>query len=92
MQNVDMMYEAAVAQEWEMLNKPALDEDVVDEILKHLEESMKRLSDAEDELVEIVDIVDGDPLEDRINSIRDGVNDMWSAVYRLRENVRKGVA
>lgn len=91
MTNVDVMYENAVAQEWEMLNKPALDEDVVDEILKYLEKAEKWLSDAEDELVTIVDIVDGDPLEDKINSIRDGVNDMWSAVYRLRENVKKGV-
>ena len=90
MTNVAMMIENENARIWEMQNTPDMSEDLIDSILIDLEKAKRLLSDAEDELVGIAEMVEGNPLEDRINSIRDGVNQMWAETYRLREKIRKG--
>lgn len=90
MTNVAMMIENENARIWEEQNNPMMDEDLIDSILIDLEKTKRLLSDAEDELVGLAEMVEGNPLEDRINSIRDGVNQMWDETYRLREKIRKG--
>lgn len=90
MTNVAIMIENENARIWEEMNKPTMDEKAVDKILEYLENAKRRLSDAQDELIAIAEIAEGTSLEDRINSIYDGVNEMWNAAYTLREKIRKG--
>ena len=88
-QDVDAMYEASVAKEWEKLN--ATQEDEFPEwnnALDCVETALNLLSNAEDRLYEASRHVEGSPEYDRIVSLAMSVSDLYDHILDQDQRMR----
>ena len=88
-QDVDAMYEASVARQWEELN--ATPEDDFPELgnaIECIESVLKLLSKAEDELYEAAGHVEGSPEYDRIVSLAMSVSDLYDHILDQNQRMR----
>ena len=91
-QDVDAMWEADAAAEWERLNEPDPSEKALKEAAKMLVGVVESLDKATDSVAEAVNILEGTPMEDRVASIMDDLEDICCDVRRMQSNFSKGVA
>lgn len=85
-QDVDAMYEASVAREWEELNEDEFPE--WPNAIECIESALKLLSEAEDELYEASGHVEGSPEYDRIVSLAMGVSDLHDHILNQKQRMR----
>lgn len=88
-QDVDAMYEASVARQWEELNaSPEDDFPEWGNAIECIENALKLLSNAEDTLYEAAGYVEGSPEYDRIVSLAMGVSDLYDHILDQNQRMR----
>lgn len=88
-QDVDAMYEAYVARQWEELNaSPEDDFPEWGNAIECIESALKLLSKAEDELYEAAGHVEGSPEYDRIVSLAMSVSDLYDHILDQNQRMR----
>lgn len=88
-QDVDAMWQASAAAEWERLNEPDPDEGRKVEAAKVLDRVLAQLVEVEDLIEEAADKVSELPAEDRIGSYVEDIGDMRHEIGTLAEQLRR---
>ena len=85
-QDLDAMIEARNEQEWEDQNKEELP---ASGILEELGSAWDRVSEAFDHLAEAVGLAEGFPIECRIESVMNDLEDLQNEISKLKREVRR---
>lgn len=89
-QNVDAMWEADAAAEWERLNEPDPFENEMIEAAVHLKEAIKNLNKAVDSIMEADSELEGSPMEDVVGSYVIDIENLISNLKSLENKYERG--
>lgn len=89
-QDVDAMWEADAAAEWERLNAPDEHENEYKDAAEWLKKAIEELTHGIDKVLAASDCVRGIPCEDRILSFHDELDDIATDLNRLQKQLEKG--
>ena len=89
-QDVDAMWEADAAAEWERLNEPDPCEKQMKAASVSIREAVQFLARAEDRLADAMTEVFDTPMEYRIGSLLDSLEDIEYGLKKLAEKYGKG--
>ena len=90
MQDVDAMWEADAAAEWERLNAPDDHEKEFDEAAMWLKKAIEELTSGIDKVLAASDCVQGLPCEDKILSYYNDLDDIAIDLKKLKKQLEKG--
>ena len=90
MADIDVMYEADTAAEWERLNAPDEHEKEYAEASVWLKKAIEELTHGIDKVLAASDCVRGIPCEDRILSFHDELDDIATDLKGLQKRLEKG--
>lgn len=89
-QDVDAMWEADAAAEWERINTPTEEEEALKEAALSMTEAEDHMAEAIDLMLDAIKAAEGTVAEDRIVSLMDGLEDLRIEIKFLADKVRKG--
>ena len=90
MSNVAVMYENAVAQEWERVSAPDPLAGVMEKASHGMREAVERMKKAEDSLADAVNELRDTPLEDQVASLLNQLEELRVDISILAWRFRKG--
>ena len=90
MADVDVMYEAETAAEWERLNAPDEHENEYKEAAEWLKKAIEELTHGIDKVLAASDCVRDLPCEDKILSYYDDLEDIATYLNKLQKQLAKG--
>ena len=88
---VQALKEAEDARIWEELNAPDPYEKQMEDSAREMRLAVEMISKAEDYLMDAVSAVSGTPMEDRVSSLLNDLEDLHIAIVLLAEKYQKGV-
>ena len=88
---VQALKEAEDARIWEELNAPDPYEKQMTDAALDMRLAVEMISKAEDYLMDAVSAVSGTPMEDRVSSLLNDLEDLKFSIRMLAENYQKGV-
>ena len=89
-QDVDAMWEADAAAEWERINETTDDEHKFIEASYHLDKAWDMISEGFTALADAAGEAEGTVAEDRIVSIMNAIEDLSEEIRIMKEKMRKG--
>ena len=89
-QDVDAMWEADAAAEWERINAPDPYESQMHNSVCFLEQAASFLDKAEDRLAEVLAEVEDTPMEGTVGSFYDIVSELRCDIQKLAEQYERG--
>ena len=88
---VQALKEAEDARIWEELNAPDIYEKQMEDSAREMRLAVQMIDKAEDYLTDAVYAVEDTPMEDRVTSLLNDLEDLKFSIGMLAENYQKGV-
>ncbi len=89
-QNVDAMWEADAAAEWERLNEEDANLEKCKQAEKTIEKVLDFIDSAKDYLIAAEEDADGLPITDRMASIENDLDNLWCDLNAIKKRLKKG--
>lgn len=89
-QDVDAMWEADAAAEWERLNAPDQYSEILKEAAKEMPKAIKSLDAAIDNLSDVSAIYSETPMQAKVDSFIDSLEDILYGLMRMKERWERG--
>ena len=87
---VDAMWEADAAAEWERLNEPDPAEDQMKEAAGLISKGLSRIDDGLGWISDAVAILDGTPMADKVQSLMESIEDLAVDLGILKNHYERG--
>lgn len=89
-QDVDAMWEADAAAEWERLNEPDPAENQMKEAAVKIEKGLKKINDGLDALADAMISLAGTPMQYKVESYMEGIENLVSELGILKDHYERG--